>query len=819
MRNFKLVLLFFCFLFFSFLCTGKARAQTCNGSHSSSYNSCECVPPSLPGRPWSCNCSTVDITIGCSWQGGSCVSEHLEGGGCTGGSSCDLRNYTTHITSDGCWIGTEPSPAASPSPGASPSPEPSWDPGWSNYHESQIMFYYDQDRSGDISSQAEMNESQWPIAFNDSNFSIVLSVPRVKDWTWGGVDEGAFAGLGGDRLGVFCFPQDCEWGTCDDCNAHGGCGMETGGYRVDLCPAGGACGCGEIIRWRWLMGRNPWVEIGNPDSGIPGVSFQASFGPENVNVDYHLGVPAGYEILNVYERHYPDPPKQEAALTAHNGNSVSFTQTLGCTNCQSSQYSWQAKPVLIGFAEVQPGSISGQVFLDPLTNCSGTNEINLTAGWTVEANGLDCSEGEGSNGRYQCLNLQPGSYDLTFTPPDTSWVKTGQTSECTPAASSPFTISGQTVTAGEAATNVNLYVVQNQSPEAALPLSPGGPLPDTYEVDTRQWSFEWTHSGQWGYYYGHDSSDYYFYVDYSDVSGNYDWSSAPCEEADGSFSCGPFGFSWGTQYFWQVRTSNNRDSFSNPLSYADSQEFTFTPVPPPWWQARGGSLHAENQVTSLIPNTASEPYLITDNDTISHGILSYGDSFEVGEGSVSSDQARALSSFAGQTRYQFGWWQLHLRDEPQETSYSGGALPNPGTEAIYLTSGGSLNISGNIGADSQVVILHPGDLTIDGDITVAPGGFLAVIASGNITIDPSVANVQGIFIADGSLEVPSAGADDLQLLAEGTFVGWTDVNLDRDIGAPSANQASMIFSYRPDFILNAPSFIKQSAYQWRQIPG
>ena len=148
----------------------------------------------------------------------------------------------------------------------------------------------------------------------------------------------------------------------------------------------------------------------------------------------------------------------------------------------------------------------------------------------------------------------------------------------------------------------------------------------------------------------------------------------------------------------------------------------------------------------------------------------------------------------------------------------------------------SITTSGNwnIPANRQITILVDGDVDINNEIKVIDNdGFLMVIARGKITIshllgeDPpssgitgTTANIQGIFIADGNIEIPSSGSNDLHLWVGGTLVSWSAITLNRDIGGLSSRtESSITFIYRPDFIVNAPRFIKKIFYDWQRVPG
>jgi hypothetical protein len=147
----------------------------------------------------------------------------------------------------------------------------------------------------------------------------------------------------------------------------------------------------------------------------------------------------------------------------------------------------------------------------------------------------------------------------------------------------------------------------------------------------------------------------------------------------------------------------------------------------------------------------------------------------------------------------------------------------------------------SVAAGETYVIFVDGNLTLaDGDgasdqlIDVANGGFIAFIVSGNITFDESLgnstlsettANVEGVFIADGTLTFASrgvaAGGDD-RFVGEGSFIGWSGVNLDRDFSdgvfrdIHNNDKATELFIYRPDFLVNMPDIMLVPIRIWQE---
>jgi hypothetical protein len=216
------------------------------------------------------------------------------------------------------------------------------------------------------------------------------------------------------------------------------------------------------------------------------------------------------------------------------------------------------------------------------------------------------------------------------------------------------------------------------------------------------------------------------------------------------------------------------------------------------------------------------------NPSGQHGITNYGGTLDLGnycggscvpsniaEGSGKDWQAN--NTYSGVT-YDYDYWVNHLSSETK-TNFAGGSMA--GLSGLYNLTG--TTISGNIGTN-KVVILKDGNITINGNISVSQGGFLMVVASGTITVSNALGGtsanpaVQGIFTAN----VINFGTGSVQLFAGGTFIGWTNLELvGRDFN-DSRNRTLPIlsFSFRPDFIINAPDYIKKVSYpRWEQVPG
>ena len=273
-----------------------------------------------------------------------------------------------------------------------------------------------------------------------------------------------------------------------------------------------------------------------------------------------------------------------------------------------------------------------------------------------------------------------------------------------------------------------------------------------------------------------------------------------------------------TYYYRIVNTGGEGCSPS-----ADSSWLHWSTEPPlaasAWWQVESGNVHADaGAVVSEIPATctgACLPYLITQSagneDT---GLLSFSGSVSLGEGTINEngDDWQAETGYQG-TQTGFDYFQRILSDDPNGIAeWTDGSLP--AADGVYLATAGVLT-SGtwSVGSGEKIVLLIPGNVTIGSDINVAPGGFLAIIASGNIAVSDSVTNIEGVFVADGNF---SSGSGDQPLTGEGIFIGWSGVTLGRNLADNSLTPAET-FIYRPDLQLNAYRYLLWLNIAWREV--
>lgn len=199
-----------------------------------------------------------------------------------------------------------------------------------------------------------------------------------------------------------------------------------------------------------------------------------------------------------------------------------------------------------------------------------------------------------------------------------------------------------------------------------------------------------------------------------------------------------------------------------------------------------------------------------------------------------------------QERYEYFYRNSGLGNTPSDDfalQATDAQKPTYNAAKIAYYRNGNLTVQNpwNVASGEKYVIFVDGNLTLtDGNgsndalINVQEGGFLAFIVKGNITIDASLgnatltsttANLEGVYMADGTLTTATrgtAGGGDDRFIGEGVFVGWSGVDLNRDFSDGSSrslqnnDKPAETFIYRPDFLVNMPDIMLVPIRLWQE---
>lgn len=291
--------------------------------------------------------------------------------------------------------------------------------------------------------------------------------------------------------------------------------------------------------------------------------------------------------------------------------------------------------------------------------------------------------------------------------------------------------------------------------------------------------------------------------------------------------------------------------------------FFLTPVMPQqgWFQAYGGQIYAGGVSGDVIRSPISPPTFCTtpgckpalSATNLDDTLFSDGPVFTAGgtvdtAGYTTQRTPNAVMTELPSTNFQQGYDYFYNRfslgtnppDEFPGEHAAGSSSSKPGGNGVFF-SNGDLRIADNawnLGAGEEITIFVDGNLTIDDTsgaedmIRVQNGGagnsgFLAFIVSGNITVTGNVGNadvtdetpnLEGIYIADGSITIQSSGAGDKRFIGEGNFIGWGGVSLLRNLTVvENQTTPAELFIFRPEFVRDLPEEMKEPIYLWQEV--
>ncbi len=300
---------------------------------------------------------------------------------------------------------------------------------------------------------------------------------------------------------------------------------------------------------------------------------------------------------------------------------------------------------------------------------------------------------------------------------------------------------------------------------------------------------------------------------------------------------------------------------------------------PAWFQTFGSNIYANSNISSLIPQQCiddptcgsalnlPDQYNTVNSPGFPFQLTGSLQTFETaGESYIHKDPTLRTNAFGANSRdiklgqYKYSYYLNKINSSgatvesiSAETDLQG-ARVSDGNLHVLKTSSSGLTISNvaiTVKNNTKVVVLVDGDLNIDNPngmghlITVEQGSYLAFVVKQAMNIAPEVGyplasyvpydgtiatstpNLEGVYIVDGIINVESfgaTGAQDRKFVGAGTFVGWGGVNLQRNFGnnisdpvsqADNNLNATEVFYYRPDLVINAPNIMRETFQSWQ----
>ncbi len=249
-----------------------------------------------------------------------------------------------------------------------------------------------------------------------------------------------------------------------------------------------------------------------------------------------------------------------------------------------------------------------------------------------------------------------------------------------------------------------------------------------------------------------------------------------------------------------------------------------------WVQTVGGDAYAASSLVSSIPSTITT-YFNLAGAMGDAGMVSYGSSYDFalsyasfGEELVSEKQWLVHQANTTTNFYEHFATQMDVAGSatPIETLVN---ISKPtsctSSPCVYYANGDLTTDAASawaIDAAEQTVLFVNGNVTIHSNITIASGGFFAIVANGNITLDPAVTELQGIYIASNATNnaVFSSGSGSTQLVVTGSVIA-DNFALERDLVSLNATTPGEIFLFNPQLLFTMPDAMKETPYIWQEV--
>ncbi len=258
-----------------------------------------------------------------------------------------------------------------------------------------------------------------------------------------------------------------------------------------------------------------------------------------------------------------------------------------------------------------------------------------------------------------------------------------------------------------------------------------------------------------------------------------------------------------------------------------------------WWQAKDSDVISMGSVMSRIPSTCvaptCNPYLILDGLGGFPGIVVYNSVYDFSADSQTSGIASSKNWLVNTTYvgklYDYNYFKSIVPssvvpDIINQSTLTNGYLNAQGTLQggyYWYKHTGNLTINTNVNLPPNrktVLYVESGNLTIQGDITITGGGagFFAAIVGGDITLDPAVATLNGLYLSDGTF---TTGTGTKQLTVSGSVAALSGFNLQRDLGGVNGVNNNLspaeIFTYDPIYTFTAPQSFSKPNIQWTEV--
>jgi len=257
-----------------------------------------------------------------------------------------------------------------------------------------------------------------------------------------------------------------------------------------------------------------------------------------------------------------------------------------------------------------------------------------------------------------------------------------------------------------------------------------------------------------------------------------------------------------------------------------------------WWQTQNMDVTTTGKISSFLPSNTTY-FDLKGSDSPGIPVYNSGTPPSWGNGSVSETGWLANTSISSASGYNYEYFFSRVPAEVKNEwnknngAFSGdkqvstigdfgASLPKDGNNYSWvLIQDGNLTIGNGTSSfavgTSKLVIFVNGDLNIKSNVSVSSSGFVMFVVSGNISIDPSVDSVSGIYLTNGQFKTGTLGRrqDTKGITVTGSVVALSGVNLQRSLNDNTTPAEKFIFS--PSLLLQIPYNFFQRNFNWREV--
>lgn len=339
-------------------------------------------------------------------------------------------------------------------------------------------------------------------------------------------------------------------------------------------------------------------------------------------------------------------------------------------------------------------------------------------------------------------------------------------------------------------------------------------------LSTTDVTLDWNATSDWGTGCPSNSNTYRVYLNESSPP------TTQIASVGSGTTASNFTGEFGKTYYWRVGAHNGS---LETLSGIRSFTIQSGAAQNAWWQVEGAGVYAGSTTggVTIGSQVPSGNYLLIPGTAGSVAALMRGSgTYDTGDGGLSTSAWSALTKYQGR-RVDYAYLAAQLGVTTSTSNdWASEAMDKPVYEATkefyYLKpSTGEANLSADwsVLSGEKYVVVVDGDLRLDHNVTVANGGFLLWVVSGNITVAPTVAELEGLMLSSGNWITETNGGSDTQLVISGSVVSWGSIELNRNLGGAANASPAERFVYRPDLLFEMPKKVKTFVMQWAEVPA